>query len=218
MEKEYGVPEFDRELVNAPIKSVLGQKYLSAMSCAANFAFANKQLITHYIREDLKHYFPDFKAELVYDICHNIAKIEEHDGKDVLVMRKGATRSFGPGRKEIVEEYRNVGQPVLLPGSMGTPSYVLVGTSDSENKSFSSAAHGAGRVRSRTKAKEEMTFEEAKKDMEDRGIFVEFGSQKGIVEESPFSYKDINEVVDISDKAGLSRKVVRLNPLLVIIG
>ncbi|MCK4997608.1 RtcB family protein [Candidatus Pacearchaeota archaeon] len=218
MEKEYSFPEYSRELVNAPIKSELGKKYLSAMSCAANFAFANKQVITHFVRENLKHYFPDFKAEVVYDICHNIAKIEKHDGKDVLIMRKGATRSFGPGRIEIPEDYRSVGQPVLLPGSMGTPSYVLVGTTKAEEKSFSSTAHGAGRVRSRTKAKEEMTFDEAKKDMEKRGVFVEFGSNKGMIEESPFSYKDIDEVVKISDTAGLGKKVAKLRPVLVIIG
>ena len=131
MEKEYGVKNLpDRELVNAPIKSELGKKYFSAMSCAANFAFANKQLITHWIRETMKRIFPDFKAEVVYDVCHNIAKFEKHlvDGKEkeVLIMRKGATRSFGAGRKELPLDYRKVGQPVLIPGSMGTCSYVLV--------------------------------------------------------------------------------------------
>ena len=218
MEKEYGFPEYSRELVNAPIKSELGQKYLSAMGSAANFAFANKQLITHYIREDFKKYFPNFKAEVIYDICHNIAKIEKHDGKEILIMRKGATRSLGPGNLQIPEDYREVGQPVLLPGSMGTPSYVLVGTKVAEEKSFGSTAHGAGRVRSRTKAKEEMTFEEAKEDMKKRGVFVEHGSNKGMIEESPFSYKDIDEVVKISDAAGLSRKVAKLKPVLVVIG
>jgi len=236
MDDKYGYPEFDRELVNAPIKSELGKKYLSAMACAANFAFANKQIITHLIRENLKHYFPNFRADVVYDICHNIAKFEEHEGMaargipskvgtkvpsssgKVLVMRKGATRSFGPGRKEIPEDYRGVGQPVLIPGSMGTPSYVLVGTSEAEKKSFGSTAHGAGRVRSRSDAHKKMSFDEAKKDMESRGIFVEFGSQKGMVEESPHSYKNIEEVVRISDDAGIGKKVARLIPKLVIIG
>jgi len=236
MDEEYGHPDFDRELVNAPIKSELGKKYLSAMNCAANFAFANKQIITHFVREDMKHYFPDFKADVVYDICHNIAKFEKFDGKEVLVMRKGATRSFGPGREEIPEDYRDVGQPVLIPGSMGTPSYVLVGTKKAEEISWGSTAHGAGRVRSRTEAKKKMSFEDAKKDMEKRGVFVEFGgsaargilskkgtkvpysSGKGLVEESPFSYKDIEEVVRVSDEAGIGRKVVRLVPKLVIIG
>jgi len=218
MDDEYGHPDFDRELVNAPIKSELGKKYLSAMACAANFAFANKQIITHFVREDMRHYFPDFKADVVYDICHNIAKFEEHDGKEVLVMRKGATRSFGPGREEIPEDYRDVGQPVFIPGSMGTASYVLVGTKEAEGLSWGSAAHGAGRVRSRTEAKKKMTFEEAKKDMEKRGVFVEFGGQKGMIEESPYSYKDIEEVVRVSDGAGIGRKVVRLVPKLVVIG
>ncbi len=222
MEEEYGYPDFDRELVNAPIKSELGQKYLSAMACAANFAFANKQLITHWIRENMKHYFPNFKAEVVYDICHNIAKFEKHviDGKEkeVLVMRKGATRSFGPGREEISEDYRGVGQPVLIPGSMGTASYVLCGTKKAEEISFGSTAHGAGRVKSRTQAHKDMTFDEAKKDMEQRGVFVEFGGKKGLVEESPFSYKNIEEVVRVSHEAGIGKRVAKLKPVLVVIG
>jgi len=222
MDEEYGHPDFDRELVNAPIKSELGKKYLSAMNCAANFAFANKQLITHWVREDMKHYFPNFKAEVVYDICHNIAKFEKHvvDGKEkeVLVMRKGATRSFGPEREEIPEDYRKVGQPVLIPGSMGTPSYILVGTKEAEEKSWGSTAHGAGRVRSRTEAHRQMSFEDAQKDMAKRGVFVEFGGQKGMIEESPFSYKDIDEVVRVSDEAGIGKKVARLVPKLVVIG
>ncbi len=223
MEKEYGVSGLlDRELVNAPIKSELGKKYLGAMACAANFAFANKQLITHWVREDLKHYFPKFEAKVVYDICHNIAKFEKHkvDGKEkeLLVMRKGATRSFGPGREEIPEDFRKVGQPVLIPGSMGTSSYVLCGTKKAEDISFGSTAHGAGRTKSRVQAKKDMSFFDAKKDMEKRGVFVEFGGQKGLVEESPFSYKDIEEVVDVSDKVGIGKKVARLNPFMVVIG
>jgi tRNA-splicing ligase RtcB (3'-phosphate/5'-hydroxy nucleic acid ligase) len=218
MEDEYGVPEYDRELVNAPIKSELGKKYFGAMNCAANFAFANKQIITHFVRENMKNYFPDFEADVVYDICHNIAKFEKFDGKDVLVMRKGATRSFGPGREEIPEDYRKVGQPVLLPGSMGTASYVLVGTKKAEEISWGSTAHGAGRVRSRTEAKKKMSFEDAKKDMTERGIVVEFGAQKGMVEESPFSYKDVDEVVRVSDEAGIGKKVAKLRPVMVVIG
>jgi len=218
MDEKYGHPEFDRELVNASINSELGQKYLGAMACAANFAFANKQLITHWIREDLKKYFPDFKADVVYDICHNIAKFENIDGKDALVIRKGATRSFGAGRREIPEDYRNVGQPVLIPGSMGTPSYVLCGTKKAEEISLGSTAHGAGRVKSRTQAKKEMTFDDAKKDMKSRGIFVKSGIDKNMIEESPFSYKDIDEVVRVSDEAGIGKKVAKLKPVIVIIG
>ncbi len=257
MENKYGYPDFDRELVNAPIKSELGQKYLGAMAAAANFAFANKQIITHFVRENMKHYFPNFKADVVYDICHNIAKFEKHDvgtknsklrglgvrslglgettnyqlptinyrhptsdirKQTVLIMRKGATRSFGPGREEIPEDYREVGQPVLLPGSMGTPSYVLCGTKKAEEISWGSTAHGAGRVKSRTQAHRDMSFNDAKKDMEKRGVFVEFGGQKGLVEESPFSYKDVDEVVRISDEAGIGKKVAKLKPVIVIIG
>ena len=212
----------DRELVNAPIKSELGKKYFGAMCAAANFAFANKQIISHFVRENLKHYFPSLKMEVVYDICHNIAKIESHfvDGKkkDVLVMRKGATRAFGPGREEICEDYRKVGQPVLLPGSMGTPSYVLVGTNEAMKKSWGSCAHGAGRVMSRSEAHRNLSFDEAKKNMEELGIFVEAGGKKGMIEEAPGSYKDVDEVVRVCNNVGLGRKVVRLSPKLVVIG
>lgn len=222
MDEEYGHPDFDRELVNAPIKSELGKKYFGAMCAAANFAFANKQIITHFIREDLKHYFPEFKAEVVYDVCHNIAKVERHvvegNEKEVLVMRKGATRSFAPGREEICEDYREVGTPVLLPGSMGTSSYVLVGTKEAMEKSWGSCAHGAGRVLSRSEAQRRMSFSEAVLEMEKRGVFVEAGGRKGMVEESPFSYKDVDEVVRVCDEAGLGRKVVKLRPILVVIG
>jgi tRNA-splicing ligase RtcB len=222
MEQEYSWPEQDRELVNAPIKSELGQKYLSAMACAANFAFANKQLITHWIRENLKHYFPDFKAEVIYDVCHNIAKFEKHNingqMKQILVMRKGATRSFGPGREEIPLAYREIGQPVLLPGSMGTASYVLVGTKKAEEISFGSTAHGAGRVESRTSARKSLRAEDIKKELEKKGIDIESGSFKGIVEEAPEVYKDIDEVARVSHEAGIGKLVARLKPIAVMKG
>jgi tRNA-splicing ligase RtcB (3'-phosphate/5'-hydroxy nucleic acid ligase) len=222
MEKKYGYPKEDRELVNAPITSETGKKYISAMSCAANYAFANKQLITHFIREDLKHYFPDIKIDVVYDVCHNIAKFEKHviDGisKDILVMRKGATRSFGPGRIEVPEDYRNVGQPVLIPGSMGTASYVLVGTKKAEEISFGSTAHGAGRVESRTFARKNIRSEDIKKELEKKGIDIEAGSYKGIVEEAPSAYKDVDEVVRVSHEAGIGKLVARLKPIMVMKG
>jgi tRNA-splicing ligase RtcB (3'-phosphate/5'-hydroxy nucleic acid ligase) len=222
MEKKYSWPEFDRELVNAPINSELGKKYLSAMACAANFAFANKQLITHWIREDLVHYFPNIKIDVVYDVCHNIAKFEKHiidgKGREVLVMRKGATRSFGPGRKEIPSDYRKVGQPVLIPGSMGTASYVLVGTSRAEKISFGSTAHGAGRVESRTKARAQISVDSVKKELNAKGIDIEAGSFKGIVEEAPEVYKDIDEVVRVSHEAGIGNLVARLKPIAVMKG
>jgi tRNA-splicing ligase RtcB len=222
MEKEYGWPKQDRELVNAPIKSELGQKYLSAMACAANFGFANKQLITNSIREAFKKIFPEFKAEVIYDVCHNIAKIEEHKieekNQEVLIMRKGATRSFGPGRKELPKEYQKTGQPVLIPGSMGTASYILVGTKEAEELSFSSTAHGAGRVSSRSFANKNISAKEVKETLNKKGIEIEAGSEKGLVEEAPEVYKDIDEVVSISDKAGLAKIVAKLRPVGVVKG
>jgi tRNA-splicing ligase RtcB len=222
MEKQYGWPKQDRELVNAPIKSPLGQQYLSAMACAANFGFANKQLITHWIRETMQKQFPKFKAEVVYDVCHNIAKIEEHKikekQKEVLIMRKGATRAFGPGRKELPKKYQKIGQPVIIPGSMGTASYVLVGTKESEALSFSSTAHGAGRVSSRTFANKNLDANTIEKELNAKGIEIISGSRKGIVEEAPQVYKDIDEVVSVSDKAGLAKLVAKLKPLAVMKG
>ncbi len=222
MEQKYGWPEFDRELVNAPINSELGKKYFSAMNCAANFAFANKQLITHWIREDLKHYFPKFSAEVVYDVCHNIAKFEKLriDGKEreVLVMRKGATRSFGAGRKEIPLDYREVGQPVIIPGSMGTASYVLVGTTKAEELSFGSTAHGAGRISSRTSARNNIRGEDVREELEKKGIDIEAGSFKGLSEEAPEVYKDIDEVVRVSNEAEIGKLVAKLVPVAVMKG
>jgi len=222
MEREYGYPEQDRELVFAPILSELGKKYLKAMACAANFAFANKQLITHWIRQDLNHYYPKVKIEVVYDVCHNIAKFEKHfingQEEEVLVLRKGATRSFGKGRKELPEKYRSTGQPVLIPGTMGTYSFVLVGTEKAENISFASTAHGAGRVESRTKARKSLIASEVKKQLEKKGIIIEAGSSRGIVEEAPDVYKDVEEVVNASHEAGIGNLVARLRPIGVVKG
>ena len=222
MEEKYGSPEQDRELVNAPIKSELGKKYLSAMACAANFALANKQLITHWVREDLKKYFPKIKIDVVYDVCHNIAKFEKHkvDGKEreVLVMRKGATRSFGPGRKELPKDYLKTGQPVLIPGSMGTASYVLVGTKKAEEISWGSTAHGAGRVMSRGEAMRNRTGEQVQKELASKGILVESGSIKSLAEEAPEAYKDVDEVVKVSHELGIGKLVAKLKPLGVVKG
>lgn len=223
MEDKYGFKNLaDRELVNAPIKSELGQKYLSAMNCAVNFAFCNRQMIMHHVREQLKQYFPKSQVRLVYDVCHNIAKIEEHfvDGKKMklCVHRKGATRSFGPGNKNIPSDYRKSGQPVLIPGSMGTSSYVLVGTKKAEEVSFGSTAHGAGRLESRTKARQETTGEQVKKELESKNILVEAGSYKGLVEEAPESYKDVDEVVRVSHEVGIGNLVAKLIPLAVMKG
>ncbi len=222
MEDEYGYPEFDRQLVNAPINSEIGKKYLSAMACAGNFAFANKQLITFWIRENLKHYFPNLRMDVVYDICHNIAKFEEHkingESKKILVMRKGATRAFGAGRKELPEKYFKVGQPILIPGSMGTASYVLVGTEKAEELTFASTAHGAGRIESRTKARKSLNANQIKKDLEKKDILLEAGSYKGISEEAPEAYKDIDEVVKTSHEIGIGRLVAKLKPVAVMKG
>jgi tRNA-splicing ligase RtcB len=223
MEREYGFKDLpDRELINAPIKSKLGRDYFAAMACAANFAFANKQIITHWTREEMKRFFPDIKIDVIYDVCHNIAKFEEHiiDGKKrmVCVHRKGATRAFGPGRKEIPIAYREIGQPVLIPGSMGTASYVLVGTKKAEELTFGSTVHGAGRVQSRSGALRKLRGEEIKKEMNKKGIEVKAGSWKSLAEEAPEAYKDIDEVVRVVDELGISKKVARLKPLVVIKG
>ena len=223
MGQEYGFKSLpDSELTNAPIKSQLGKDYFAAMAAAANFAFANKQLITHWIREEMKYLFPKIKIDVVYDICHNIAKFEEHfvDGKKkiVCVHRKGATRSFGPGRKEIPLAYRKTGQPVLIPGSMGTSSYVLVGTKKSEELTFGSTVHGAGRVKSRSAASKTFKGEKVKQELNKKGIKVKSGSWKCLSEEAPEVYKDIDEVVKVVDELGISKKVVRLKPLAVVKG
>ena len=187
MEKESLKSLPDRELINAPIKSKLGKDYYEAMCCAANFAFANKQIITHWIREEMQRIFPSFKAEVVYDVCHNIAKFEEHvvDGKKkmVCIHRKGATRAFE-------------NQPVIIPGSMGTSSYLLIGTKKAEELTFSSTVHGAGRTSSRTSALKNLRGEEIKEQLNKKGIDVKAGSWKSLAEEAPQAYKDIDEVVN----------------------
>lgn len=226
MEKEFKKEQNyklkDRELINAPINSKLGKDYYEAMCCAVNFAFANKQLITHNVREGMKKIFPNVEIEVVYDVCHNIAKFEEHivngKKKTICVHRKGATRSFGAGRKEIPEKYRKIGQPVLIPGSMGTASYVLLGTKKAEELTFGSTVHGAGRVESRSSALKRLKSENIKKELEYKGIELKAGSTKGIVEEAPEVYKDIEEVVNVVDSLGISKKIARLKPLAVIKG
>lgn len=224
MEKVYGFKNLpDRELINAPIKSKLGEKYYGAMSAAANFAFANKQMITHWVRESFNRIFGNVKIDVVYDLCHNIAKYEKHkiDGKtkEVCVHRKGAARSFGPGRKEIPEVYRDIGQPVLIPGSMGTFSYVLLGTKKAEEVSFGSTAHGAGRVMSRSQALRQFRGEKVKNELiKVKDIHVKSGSWKSIAEEAPEVYKDVNEVVRVSHELGIGSLVVKVKPLGVIKG
>lgn len=235
MEDEYDVSSFpDRELINAPLNSKLGKEYLSAMSCAANFAFANRQLIGHWVRGVFQKIIPKCEVDVLYDVCHNIAKIEEHSileleagsrkpeaktrRQKVCVHRKGATRSFGAGRIEIPEVYRDVGQPVLLPGSMGTGSYVLVGTKEAEEKTFGSCAHGAGRIMSRSQAIKSLDGDKVKAEVEGQGTLVKAGSVKSLAEEAPQVYKDVDEVVDVICEEKLARKVARVKPLLVVKG
>ena len=219
MEKEFGFKDLpDRELACAPISSQLGKDYLSAMAAAANFAFANRQIISYWIRESFKRYFPSAKLEVVYDVAHNIAKFEEFDGKVYCVHRKGATRSFGIGRLEIPADYRKVGQPVLIPGSMGTYSYVLVGTRKAEEISWGSTAHGAGRVMSRTRAKKELSAEKVARELEEHGVLIRAGSMRGILDEAPAAYKDVDEVVRVSDELGIGKLVAKLKPVAVMKG
>jgi len=223
MEQEYGFENLpDRELINAPVKSELGKRYYGAMAAAANFAFCNKQVIAHFVRQTFRGIFQNFKADVVYDVCHNIAKFEEHvvDGKKMklCVHRKGATRSFGPGREEIPKAYRKVGQPVIIPGSMGTASYVLVGTSKAEELSFGSTAHGAGRVMSRHEALRKFKSEDVRASLEAKDIEVSARSPRSLVEESADVYKDIDEVVRVSEVVGLGQVVARLRPVVVVKG
>ena len=223
MEKKYGFKNLpDRELACAPIKSELAQDYLEAMRCAANFAFTNRHLIMCQVRKAFEKHIKTCKLDLVYDVAHNIAKFEKFkiDGKtkELCVHRKGATRSFGKGRKELPKKYQKTGQPIFIPGSMGTYSYVLVGTSEARDISFASTAHGAGRVLSRTHAKQILNLKEVKDALEKYGVYIEAGSEKGLIEEAPQAYKDVNEVVRVSDELGIGRKVARLRPLAVIKG
>lgn len=225
--RRYGIELPDRELVCAPLDSPEGQAYLGAMRAAANFAFANRQLLAHSARRAFEETFaPHFERGWqliqVYDIAHNMGKIETHevDGRPVRVCvhRKGATRAFGPGAPGLPEEYRRIGQPVLVPGSMGTASWVLIGTERSMERSWGSTCHGAGRVMSRAKAKKEVRGEQLRQELERGGIKVRAGSMPGLAEEAPQAYKDVDMVVETVSRAGIARKVARLRPVAVVKG
>ncbi|MCK4978214.1 MAG: RtcB family protein [Anaerolineales bacterium] len=224
--RRYGITLPDRELVCAPLDSPEGQDYLAAMRCAANYAFANRQVLAHYARkafeETLAGKVKNWSLYQVYDIAHNMGKIETHkiNGEriKVCVHRKGATRAFGPGFEGLPEEYRPIGQPVLVPGSMGTASWVLVGTEGSMERSFGSSCHGAGRVMSRSKAKKTVWGEDLRKELQSRGIQIRAGSMAGLAEEAPQAYKDVDEVVSTVVGAGIARRVARLVPVAVIKG
>jgi len=212
----------DRELACAPIKSDLGQEYLAAMNGGINCALANRQILTHLTRSLFSQLFPGTELTLLYDVSHNTCKKEYHKigGKEKLlyIHRKGATRAFGPGHPDLPERYRSVGQPVLIGGTMGTASYILAGTSESEARAFSSSCHGAGRVMSRTKAKKIWQGHQVIRELAGTGIEVRSPSYRGVAEEAPGAYKDVNAVVDVTERAGLSNKVARLVPLIVIKG
>ncbi len=224
--KRYGIHLADRELVCAPLTSPEGQAYLSAMRGAANYAFANRQALAHFARQAFEQTLAgkvkDWQLSQVYDIAHNIGKIELHtvDGElmKVCVHRKGATRAFGPGNPELPEEYQGIGQPVLVPGSMGTASWVLVGTEKSMQQSFGSTCHGAGRTMSRAQAKRKIWGEDLRNTLQAEGIHIRAGSLSGLAEEAPEAYKNVDEVVETVTGAGLARKVARLTPLVVVKG
>jgi len=219
---KYGIKVVDRELACAPFESAEGQNYYAAMACAANMAFANRQVILHRIREVFSSIFQrtaeEMEINLVYDVAHNIAKLEKHkvDGKikQLLVHRKGATRAFGPSRAEdLPPKYAQTGQPIILGGSMETGSYLLVGTDKADEETFASTAHGAGRIMSRAAAKNQFKGEELKRQMLIKGIYVHGVTAEGLAEEAGGAYKDINSVVDTLEQAGITKRVVALKPL-----
>lgn len=224
--RKYAIDLPDRELVCAPMDSPEGKAYMAAMRAAANFAFANRQLLAYSARRAFEETFAPktrhWHLHQVYDIAHNMGKLETHeiDGKErqVCVHRKGATRAFGPGSPGLPPEYQKIGQPVIIPGSMGTASWVLVGTEGSMRRSLGSSCHGAGRVMSRSKARKEVRGDSLRRELETRGIRVRAGSMPGLAEEAPSAYKDVDMVVEIVSDAGIARKVARLRPVAVIKG
>ena len=216
---KYGIELPDRELACAPFDSPEGRAYFGAMCAAANFAWSNRQTITHTVRGVFERAFGDAgRLRLVYDVAHNIAKVEEYGGEQFCVHRKGATRAFGPNNPEIPEIYRSVGQPVFIPGSMGTASWVLVGAEGAMTESFGSTCHGAGRRMSRRAAKRVAQGHEVRRELAKKGIVVRCHSNSELAEEAPHAYKDVDRVVDVVDRMGLARKVARLKPIGVIKG
>ncbi len=221
MEKKYGISILDRELACAPFHSPEGRDYFSAMKCGLNMSFANRQVILHRIRESFEKIFQrparELGLKMIYDVSHNTAKLERYmiDGKlkEVLVHRKGATRAFGPGNPDMPEPYRPFGQPVIIGGSMETGSYLLVGTQGAMAESFGSTAHGSGRTMSRTQAKKRFRGDQLRREMGERGIYVRCASNAGLAEEAGPAYKDIDEVVEATVKAGISRRVVKFLPI-----
>jgi tRNA-splicing ligase RtcB len=217
----YGIVLPDRQLACAPASSPEGRAYLGAMAAAANFALANRHAMAHAVREAIARVLGPDVAEgtrQVYDVAHNVAKVERYEGRDLLVHRKGATRAFPAGSPDIPADYRAVGQPVFIPGSMGTASFVLAGEPSSVERSFGTTCHGAGRAMSRTRATKQIQGSELRHQLEARGIVVRCPSNKGLAEEAPFAYKDVERVVEVVEHAGLARRVVRLVPIGVVKG
>jgi len=216
----------DRQLACAMIQSSQGRRYLSAMACAANYAWVNRQVLLHRSREVFSNVFGkgprDLNMNLLYDVCHNIAKKEEHviDGKkqNVCVHRKGATRAFPPGHPALADDFRPIGQPVIVPGDMGTASYIMVGTQQAMAETFGSTCHGAGRVLSRTAAKKKSKGRAIQRELEDKGILVRWTGRSTLAEEMPEAYKDVAQVVEVVHGAGISKKVARLKPIAVVKG
>jgi len=224
MESAFGVRDLpDRELIYAPIGSAMGQEYYRSMCAAVNYAFANRQMIAHWVRAVFEKVLGSSRGmRQIYDVCHNVAKVETHvvagREKKLCVHRKGATRSFGPGRNELPQAYKAVGQPVIIPGSMGTASYVLAGTAEAEELSFGSTAHGAGRIMSRHEATRRFRGERIRDELAQRGIELRATGWKGVAEEASAAYKDVDEVVRVSDEVGLGRLVARVVPVGVMKG
>ena len=221
--RRYQIELPDRQLACVPIHSPEGQSYIAAMNAAANFAWANRQAITYFTRKAIQRLFgAETEVRVVYDVAHNIAKRERYrvngEEREVLVHRKGATRAFPPGHAEIPAAYRGVGQPVLIPGSMGTASWVLVGTQKAMEETFGTVCHGAGRQMSRTAAKKSEAARNARQRLEEMGIYVKSETREGIAEEIPEAYKNVDEVIEVVQTAGISQKVARLKPIGVIKG
>jgi tRNA-splicing ligase RtcB len=219
--RRHGIELPDRQLACAPASSPEGRAYLAAMAAAANFAWANRQAIADQVRSAVAAVFGREAAEgtrQVYDVAHNVAKVERYDGRELLVHRKGATRAFPAGSQEIPEAYRQFGQPVFIPGSMGTSSFVLAGEPGSLERSFGSTCHGAGRTLSRTGARKQIHGADLRRQLEAQGIVVRSPSNKGLAEEAPFAYKQVERVVEVVERAGLARRVVQLAPLGVVKG
>ena len=224
--RKYQIELPDPQLCCAPVSSPEGSRYLEAMASAANFAFANRQMITHWVRETFEQFLRisprDLRLDLIYDVCHNIAKIETHtvngEKKKLCVHRKGATRAFPPDHPDVPFDYRSIGQPVLIPGDMGRCSYVLLGTKRAMEETFGSTCHGAGRVMSRHQAIKAAKGRDVARELENKGIIVRGASRGTIVEEIPDAYKDVTDVVNVVHHAGISRKVAKLVPMGVIKG